>query len=163
MSHNSVWKWKMTIQHWQQTSTLIVHAYVWCSNMVPMPTSCGAGHVEIWRYHGPSNDLERVWKLMAKFYTNISCANILWNVSSSLHQRKQELWKEGRELWRDRKYKVERWGWEEEIWVTILTLIYGTAKNNCIGDHSALIRMCKNSFFLRVRINWTCQKQLNSD
>ena len=60
-----------------------------------VPTSHDASHVELWRYHGLSIDLEWLWKLMAKFYTNVSCSSVLWNIISSLHQGKKELWGEG--------------------------------------------------------------------
>ena len=48
---------------------------------------------------------------------------------------------------------------------TVLALIYGTAKNNCINDCSMLIRCVKNHLSLssnKLEQFHMCQKQLNS-
>ena len=71
---------------------------------LPVLTSYGASDVEHWWYHRLHIDLEWLHKLMAKFYTNVSCSSVLRDISS-LHQGKEELWEEGREFWQDREDK----------------------------------------------------------
>ena len=57
------------------------------------------------------------------------------------------------------------WHLLSTIYIMIFTLVYGTVKNNFVGDCFALIRMCWKSFpshSNKLEQFYTCQKELNS-
>ena len=80
-----------------------------------------------------------------------------WNLSTSfwltLSAKKPPLYPD-HIVWVQGWFPIAWWkAWMGKFWttwkfLTIFTLIYGMAKNNCIGNHSALLECVKNHFSL---------------